>query len=174
MLQAKRNLECYNDFNERNFAPVVFIEEFPNTTEWRIEYHMTRDGFTFLVMGFNGKEAARRKEKYISAFNAMEQRLLPEHAQVHRCIVQTLLRHPSNGQTRPHRGDVPRFRPLLRRTEQPPAFQQDSLASALPPIARGEAQRPARYVVESEVFSPCSLSCATRSIIPLQDNPISV
>jgi hypothetical protein len=34
-------------------------------------YEMTRDGFTFLAMGFTGKEAARWKEAYIAAFNAM-------------------------------------------------------------------------------------------------------
>ena len=33
---------------------------------------MTRDGFTFLVMGFTGKVAAQFKEAYIEAFNEME------------------------------------------------------------------------------------------------------
>lgn len=33
---------------------------------------MTRDGFVFLVMGFTGKMAAKFKEAYIKAFNAME------------------------------------------------------------------------------------------------------
>lgn len=47
MLQAIRNLECSNKFNGRNFAPVEFIEEFQNALERCIEYHMTRDGFTF-------------------------------------------------------------------------------------------------------------------------------
>ncbi|RIJ16230.1 hypothetical protein D1227_12650 [Henriciella mobilis] len=36
---------------------------------------MTRDGFTFLVMGFTGAKAAEWKEKYIAAFNEMEARL---------------------------------------------------------------------------------------------------
>jgi Rha family phage regulatory protein len=75
VLQSIRNLECSEEFNRLNFKPDEFIEKFPNSTERRIEYHMTRDGFTFLVMGFTGKEAARWKEKYIAAFNAMEQRL---------------------------------------------------------------------------------------------------
>ena len=38
-------------------------------------YYMTRDGFTFLAMGFTGKVAARFKEAYIEAFNEMERRL---------------------------------------------------------------------------------------------------
>ena len=33
---------------------------------------MTRDGFTFLAMGFTGKKAARFKELYIKRFNEME------------------------------------------------------------------------------------------------------
>lgn len=35
-------------------------------------YYMTRDGFTFLAMGFTGKVAAQFKENYINAFNQME------------------------------------------------------------------------------------------------------
>jgi hypothetical protein len=38
-------------------------------------YRMTRDGFTFLCMGFTGAEAARWKEAYINAFNRMEAEL---------------------------------------------------------------------------------------------------
>lgn len=36
------------------------------------EYFCTRDGFTLLVMGFNGAEALAWKIKYIQAFNKME------------------------------------------------------------------------------------------------------
>jgi phage regulator Rha-like protein len=35
-------------------------------------YRITRDGFTFLCMGFTGAEAAKWKEAYINAFNEME------------------------------------------------------------------------------------------------------
>lgn len=38
-------------------------------------YIMGRDGFTFLVMGFTGKEANQFKLDYIDAFNQMEQAL---------------------------------------------------------------------------------------------------
>ncbi|MDQ7262277.1 phage regulatory protein/antirepressor Ant [Paracoccus sp. PS-1] len=72
VLRAIRNLECSPEFNERNFAPVEYLDA---KGEARTEYGMTRDGFTFLVMGFTGKEAAAWKEKYIAAFNAMEARL---------------------------------------------------------------------------------------------------
>ncbi|WP_072023113.1 Rha family transcriptional regulator [Selenomonas sp. AE3005] len=38
-------------------------------------YLMNRDGFSLLVMGFNGKKALEWKVKYIEAFNEMEKQL---------------------------------------------------------------------------------------------------
>lgn len=38
-------------------------------------FHMNRDGFSLLAMGFTGKEALRWKLAYITAFNAMEAKL---------------------------------------------------------------------------------------------------
>lgn len=38
-------------------------------------YHLTRDGFTLLAMGFTGKKALQFKLAYIAAFNAMEAKL---------------------------------------------------------------------------------------------------
>ena len=38
-------------------------------------YLMNKDGFTFLVMGFNGKLANEWKIKYIQAFNVMERQI---------------------------------------------------------------------------------------------------
>lgn len=93
ILPEVRDLDYSPEFNASNFRMVEYVDA---KGEARTEYAMTRDGFTFLAMGFTGKEAARWKENYIAAFNAMEQRLLPEHAQVHRWIVQTLLRLPSS------------------------------------------------------------------------------
>lgn len=45
-----------------------------NGNEYK-EYLLTRDGFTFIVMGFTGAEADMWKLKYIEAFNKMEQAL---------------------------------------------------------------------------------------------------
>jgi Rha family phage regulatory protein len=64
-----------DDFRGSNFGPLQ------NQTLGDPNYgktshvDMTRDGFTFLVMGFTGKDAAAWKEKYIAAFNAMEAEL---------------------------------------------------------------------------------------------------
>ncbi len=45
-------------------------------------FRITRDGFTFLCMGFTGKEAARWKEAYINAFNQMELALKAQPVEV--------------------------------------------------------------------------------------------
>lgn len=39
------------------------------------QYHLTRDGFTLLAMGFTGKKALAFKLAYIDAFNRMEREL---------------------------------------------------------------------------------------------------
>ena len=57
-------------------TPKYFIEnEYTNPQNGQKykEYFMTRDGFSFLVMGFTGKKANKWKIKYIEAFNKMEE-----------------------------------------------------------------------------------------------------
>jgi Rha family phage regulatory protein len=69
VIRAITKLDCSPEFNARNFALVEYVDA---KGENRPQYRLTRDGFTFLCMGFTGKEAARWKEAYISAFNQME------------------------------------------------------------------------------------------------------
>ena len=55
--------------SEKYFIESFYIDrgkEYP-------EYLLTKDGFTFLVMGFTGSKADTWKIKYIEAFNKMEQ-----------------------------------------------------------------------------------------------------
>lgn len=70
VLKRLRNLDCSPEFTLRNFA-----ERSRRGSNNKPEpyYRMTRDGFTFLCMGFTGKEAAKWKEAYINAFNQLEQ-----------------------------------------------------------------------------------------------------
>lgn len=78
----KINARYSADVNGLNFAGVeiqFFRDNFRKTSyldnknERRPMYEITRDGFSFLVMGFTGKKASEWKIKYIAAFNAMEQ-----------------------------------------------------------------------------------------------------
>lgn len=73
VLRTIKELDCSNDFSQRNFASATYIDA---QGKPRPMYEMTKDGFTFLVMGFTGPEAARYKEDYIRAFNLMAEALL--------------------------------------------------------------------------------------------------
>jgi len=76
VLRTIQHLECSDEFNQRNFAFVEYIDE---KGELRPMVELTRDGAMFLIMGFTGAEAARWKEAFIEAFNEAEKRLS------HRC-----------------------------------------------------------------------------------------
>lgn len=72
VLDRIRNLECSAEFTEHNFV----LSEYTDASGRKLPcYQITRDGFTFLAMGFTGKRAAQFKEAYINAFNQMEKQL---------------------------------------------------------------------------------------------------
>lgn len=73
VLTSIRKIECSSSFQERNFSLSFYIRDLPNNAKKKEPmYYLTRDGFTFLAMGFTGKVAAKFKENYINAFNEME------------------------------------------------------------------------------------------------------
>ena len=76
VLSSIRKLDCSPIFQERNFSLSFYHSKLLNGGyKKQPMYYITRDGFTFLAMGFTGKIAARFKEAYINAFNEMEKRL---------------------------------------------------------------------------------------------------
>lgn len=72
VLKSIRKLDCSREFSLGNFSQSNYTtsrgKKYP-------QYLMTRDGFTFLAMGFAGPKAARFKELYIAEFNRMEEEL---------------------------------------------------------------------------------------------------
>ena len=69
-------LHCSDGFHKLNFEFMFSIRELPNGGSRNERYCvMTKDGFTFLAMGYTGKKAGEFKERYINAFNAMEKQL---------------------------------------------------------------------------------------------------
>lgn len=70
VLLAVQNLDCSDEFRRLNFKPSSYLN---SQNKEQPMYEMTFDGFTFLVMGFTGKEAAVFKEAYIAEFNRMRQ-----------------------------------------------------------------------------------------------------
>ena len=72
VLNKIKYLECSEEFGRHNFVQ----SSYKNAQNKEQPYYcITRDGFMFLVMGFTGKEAAMWKERFINAFNAMEEKL---------------------------------------------------------------------------------------------------
>jgi Rha family phage regulatory protein len=72
VLRDIRELDCSTEFSAANFGESTYTNERGRTYP---KYIITQDGFTFLVMGYSGKEAARFKEMYIIEFNRMKQQL---------------------------------------------------------------------------------------------------
>ncbi len=80
IIQRIESLDCSAEFSSANFSAhdqkIAIGKGAMRDSKF---YEMTKDGFTFLVMGFTGKEAARFKEAYITRFNEMEAALLAKH-----------------------------------------------------------------------------------------------
>lgn len=79
VLRSLQSLECSKEFTERNFALSGYRDSSGKSNP---EYLMTRDGFTFLTMGFTDRETSHWKERYIQAFNEMEQQLTKPMSQL--------------------------------------------------------------------------------------------
>lgn len=77
VLRAADRMDCSEEFSRRNFAPTSYIDA---QGKERREMRMTKDGFMFLVMGFTGREAARIKEAFITAFNCMAEFIRTQQA----------------------------------------------------------------------------------------------
>lgn len=75
VLRDIKALDCSENFRASNFGLSEYPYENGNIKKMLPMYYITRDGFTFLVMGFTGKTAAKYKEAYIRAFNEMEAKL---------------------------------------------------------------------------------------------------
>ncbi len=75
VLRSVERLECSDEFRRLNFQPSSYLNE-QNKPQPMCQ--ITRDGFSFLAMGFTGKKAAEFKEAFIAAFNQMEKCLLAE------------------------------------------------------------------------------------------------
>jgi len=78
VLQDINNLECSQEFSLLNFQESTYKNE--RGREYP-KFLITQDGFTFLVMGYTGKDAAHFKEMYINEFNRMREQLhVPPYA----------------------------------------------------------------------------------------------
>lgn len=70
VVRAIENLECSPEFANRNFEVCFKNNDLQNGKPQKY-YRMTKNGFSFVAMGFTGKKAAQFKESYINAFDEM-------------------------------------------------------------------------------------------------------
>lgn len=69
---SRSNFGLPDSFDRLNFEPMSYTDKRGKTY---LEYHLSRDAFSLLAMGFTGKEALVWKIKFLEAFNAMETEL---------------------------------------------------------------------------------------------------
>ena len=69
VLRDIKELDCSDEFRRLNFEQSSYKNDQGKRQPC---VDMTRDGFTFLAMGYRGKKAAKFKELYIKRFNEME------------------------------------------------------------------------------------------------------
>lgn len=63
------NLSCSEDFRRLNFQPSSYTSI---QNKQMPMYEITKDGFSFLVMGYTGERAGQFKETFITEFNKRE------------------------------------------------------------------------------------------------------
>lgn len=63
------NLSCSESFNRLNFERITYKD---SRNREQTAYEMTKDGFSFLVMGYTGAKAGEFKERFINEFNKRE------------------------------------------------------------------------------------------------------
>ncbi len=86
--------DCSSKFTERNFSLSGYKDP---TGRNQPMFLMTRGGFSMLVMSFTGKKATRWKERYISAFDAMEEAAMKNARQSEKRATVEWQRDRANG-----------------------------------------------------------------------------
>ncbi len=66
VLRDIENLSCSQEFNALNFGEIKYVDSRGREQK---AYEMTKDGFSFLVMGYTGDKAGEFKERFINEFN---------------------------------------------------------------------------------------------------------
>lgn len=87
--------EILNSFSSLNFEESTYRD---GKGELRRMFHLSRDGFAFIAMGFTGAKAKVWKIRYINAFNEMESEL-NRRAVKHREFGQLKLQFPEIAET---------------------------------------------------------------------------
>lgn len=112
------SLSCSTSFNAANFGVITYID---SRNREQTAYEMTKDGFSFLVMGYTGAKAGEFKERFINEFNKREA-LLKNDDYILMRSQQILQKRVENLQAE------------NKRLEQQNALQEEQLRQAAPKV----------------------------------------
>lgn len=112
------SLSCSASFNAANFGVITYID---SRNREQTAYEMTKDGFSFLVMGYTGAKAGEFKERFINEFNKREA-LLKNDDYILMRSQQILQKRVENLQAE------------NKRLEQQNALQEEQLRQAAPKV----------------------------------------
>lgn len=156
VLEDIDRLNCSEAFRKPNFGLSLKLRELPNGGHKEDRYYViTKDGFTILAMGYTGKKAMEFKEKYIAAFNAMEQQLRQGTAQ----NIEGLSRKQILQMALEAEEEKERMAARLALAENRNAELQASVESILPRLEQlekrmGEPQAAPQPVAQTEFQAP--------------------
>lgn len=118
VLRDIESLSCSEDFNRLNFERITYKDA---RNREQTAYEMTKDGFSFLVMGYTGAKAGEFKERFINEFNKREA-LLKNDDYILMRSQQILQKRVENLQAE------------NKRLEQQNALQEEQLRQAAPKV----------------------------------------
>jgi len=118
VLRDIESLSCSEDFNRLNFERITYKDA---RNREQTAYEMTKDGFSFLVMGYTGAKAGEFKERFINEFNRREA-LLKDDDYILMRSQQILQKRVENLQAE------------NKRLEQQNALQEEQLRQAAPKV----------------------------------------
>lgn len=136
VIKVIRNIGCPDEFWRLNFEPSNYLDERGKT---QLMYEITKDGFTFLVMGFTGPQATQFKIAYINRFNEMDTTLRQE-------FIQPNIQHENYWFAR-----RPLWPPIRLRVLAGEAYRD--IAAALQ-ISRGRVARAVRSMIRVGLLAP--------------------
>jgi Rha family phage regulatory protein len=87
VLRDIRNLHCSNEFRITNFADCLRTIKLEVGESRQKYYEITKDGFSFLVMGYTGAKAGEFKEKLIKEFDKREALLKDDDYIINRALI---------------------------------------------------------------------------------------
>jgi len=70
-------LSCSQEFRLSNFGQTSYLDKQGKSQP---SFEMTKNGFLFLVLGYNGQKAGETKEKYIAAFDSLVEMVVKQDA----------------------------------------------------------------------------------------------